>query len=516
MMPAERLVVARLAVAIIALALLAVALWQLAAQSTGLVITRADLEHTPLTGYALPGDDARPVVVLAHGFAGSQQLMQPFATTLARAGWRVLSFDFPGHGRSARALSGGLDDLAAMQRDLIGTLDRVVAHARTLSGADGRIAVLGHSMAADVVVRFAHARGDLIATIAVSLFLPTPERFDPRNLLIIDGALESAMLREQGRRIVGAPFGVLAEPGRTYGQFEDGSARRVAFARGVEHIGVLYSADAQAEAVAWLDAALGRPPVGAAVDTRGRWIGVLCAALLLLAWPLTGLLPRLAPAEPMAPPVPWRLVLPVAVLPALLTPLALVHAPAHLLPLMLGDYLVLHFALYGVMTAVGLLWLRRRVPAHPPLGVSPRRLVPPAALVAAYGLCAFGLPLDQWVLSTFSGAWRLLLVAALMAGTLPWCIADEWFTRRLAGRRGVYALTKLCFLFSLALATALNLNRLFFLIIIVPAILVLFVVYGLISRWVNQATGHPLVAASANAFVFAWLIAMTFPVIAAR
>jgi hypothetical protein len=324
------------------------------------------------------------------------------------------------------------------------------------------------------------------------------------------------MLRDQGRQIVGAPFGVLAEPGITYGRFDDGSARRVAFARGVEHIGVLYSVDAQAEAVAWLDAALGRPPVTAVIDGRGRWIGVLFAAVLLLAWPLASLLPRLAPAEPMVPPVPWRLVLPVAILPALFTPLALVHAPEHLLPLMLGDYLVLHFALYGVMTVAGMLWLRLRVPAHPPLGVSPWRLAAVAAVVGAYGLFAFALPLDQWVFSTFSGGWRLLLVAALMAGTLPWFIADEWFTRRLAGRRGVYALTKACFLFSLALATALNLERLFFLVIIVPAILVLFVVYGLISRWVHNATGHPLVAAIAHAFVFAWLIAMTFPVIVAR
>jgi pimeloyl-ACP methyl ester carboxylesterase len=515
-MPAERSTTARIAVAVIALALLAAALWQLAAQSAGLVVTRADLDHTPLTGYALPGDEARPVVVVAHGFAGSQQLMQPFATTLARAGWRVVTFDFPGHGRSARALSGGLDDIGAMQRDLVGTLDRVVAHARTLPGADGRVAVLGHSMAADVVVRWAHDRDDLLATVAVSLFLPTVEDFDPPNLLIVDGALEPAMLREQGRQIVGAPFGVLAEPGRTYGRFDDGSARRVAYARGVEHIGVLYSVDAQTEAVAWLDAALGRSPVAPAVDRRGPWIGVLFAAVLLLAWPLASLLPRLAPAEPMVAQVPWRLVLPVAILPALFTPLALVHAPEHLLPLMLGDYLVLHFALYGVMTVAGLLWLRLRVPAHPPLGVAPWRLAAVAAVVGAYGLFAFALPLDQWVFSTFSGAWRLLLVAALMAGTLPWFIADEWFTRRLAGRRGVYALTKACFLFSLALATALNLERLFFLVIIVPAILLLFVVYGLISRWVHNATGHPLVAAIAHAFVFAWLIAMTFPVIVAR
>lgn len=514
-MPVERDTRRRAAVAAIALGLLVAALLHLHAQSAGLVVVADRLDGTPITHWALPGDDPRPVVVVAHGFAGSQQLMQPFATTLAHAGLRVLTFDFPGHGRSTRALSGGLSDLGAMQRDLVGTLDRVAAHARALPGADGRIAVLGHSMAADVVVRWADGRRDLAATVAVSLFLPTLESFDPPNLLIVDGALEPALLREQGRRIAGAPFGRLADPDTTYGRFEDGSARRVAFARGVEHIGVLYSTDAQVEALAWIAQGLGDRPdrVPMRIDRRGPWIGVLFLALLMLAWPATRLLPRLVPPAAPAAPVPWRLILPVALLPALFTPLALVRAPEHVMPLMLGDYLVLHFAVYGLMTLIGLLWLRLRVPPRPALAVPPLRLVAVAALVGACGLLAFALPLDRWVFSTLPGTWRLVLVVQLMAGTLPWFVADEWFTRHLAGRRGVYALTKACFLASLALATALGFERLFFLVIIVPAILLLFTVYGLISRWVHRATGHPLVAAFAHAFVFAWLIAMTFPVI---
>jgi alpha-beta hydrolase superfamily lysophospholipase len=36
--------------------------------------------------------------------------MQPFALTLARTGYRATPFDFPGHGRSATPMSGGLSD----------------------------------------------------------------------------------------------------------------------------------------------------------------------------------------------------------------------------------------------------------------------------------------------------------------------------------------------------------------------------------------------------------------------
>jgi hypothetical protein len=74
--------------------------------------------------------------------------------------------------------------------------------------------------------------------------------------------------------------------------------------------------------------------------------------------------------------------------------------------------------------------------------------------------------------------------------------------------------SKLCFLLSLVLAIALNPHRLFFLAMIVPAILLLFIVYGLFSRWVYRQTGHPAVAATANALAFGCFIGVTFPLVA--
>ena len=56
--------------------------------------------------------------------------------------------------------------------------------------------------------------------------------------------------------------------------------------------------------------------------------------------------------------------------------------------------------------------------------------------------------------------------------------------------------------------------KLFFLVIIVPAILLLFLAFGLISRWSYAATRHQLPGALASAAVFAWAIAVTFPMIA--
>ena len=61
---------------------------------------------------------------------------------------------------------------------------------------------------------------------------------------------------------------------------------------------------------------------------------------------------------------------------------------------------------------------------------------------------------------------------------------------------------------------ALDFERLFFLLIIVPVIVLFFLVYGLVSGWTYRRTGHPLVAGFANAVAFAWAIGVTFPLLA--
>ena len=506
-------------IAILAIAAISLASWELAKLSEGLRVARDRVGSVPVTVFRPAHDEPTPVVVIAHGFAGSQQLMQPFATTLARNGYLAVTFDFPGHGRHPQPLTGGLADGQAMQRDLLDTMAQVDRYARALAGSDGRLAVLGHSMAADVVVRHANDNPQVQATVAVSLFLPKPQTLHPRNLLIVDGALEARMLTDQAYEMVRAVGGADARAQTTYGSFIDGTARRLALSRGVEHIGVLYSQDSMREALNWMDQAFGRTG-GDFLDRRGPWLGLLFVGLIALAWPLSGLLPRLAPPVSVSR-TGWRTLSAVAVLPAILTPLLLWKAPTDFLPLLLGDYLVLHFGLYGALTAIGILLLGRRPATAEPQVAVPERASPSTGFalaitvsaVTAYGVLAIGLPLNTYVTAFMPGPWRWPLVAALLAGTLPYFLADEWLTRRLAPMRGAYSFTKFCFLLSLVVAVALNLEKLFFLVIIVPAILLLFGMYGLFSAWSQQRTGSPLVAAIANALVFAWFIAASFPVV---
>lgn len=517
-------------VAALALCLIATSVRQLEAAATGLAIDTQRLGTTPVTVFrptAPVTAGPAPVVLIAHGFAGSQQLMQPLAQTLARNGNTAITFDFPGHGRNNTPMRGGLADQDESLRTLLASMSQMGAFAQRLAsdrGGDGRYAVVGHSMASDIVVRHAQANPAVRATVGISLFAPsitadTPAD-SPRNLLVIDGALEPGMMATEALRVVGRVAGPTAGAGITYGRFDAGTARRATLSPGVEHIGVLYSPHTLSETLDWLNASFARPPAhGPFIDARGPALGALLLGVLALAWPLSTLLPRVGDAAPTEPPTArrlrwwgWRGQALLTLLPALLTPLVLWKLPSDWLPLLLGDYLVLHFGLYGLLTITGL-WAAGRRPPRIGRGKGPMLLLA-TVLTAAYALLAVGVPLDRYVFNIYPEAGRLPLMLALCAGTLPWFLADEWLTREPGVPSAAYLLSKLCFLLSLVLAIALNPQRLFFLAIIVPAILLLFVVYGLFSRWAGRRTGHPAVGATANAIAFGSFIAVTFPLVA--
>ena len=499
-----------LLLAALALAAIILSLFELTGATHGLTVAMIDIAGTPATVYRPQDGKAAPAIVIAHGFAGSRELMQPFAITLARNGYVAITFDFLGHGKNPHPLRGSITQANGATKALVDQLDQVVAYARTAPGGDGRVALLGHSMASDIVVREAQARPDIAATVAVSMFAPELTPTSPRDLLVIVGALEPQVLKDEGLKAVAmASHGAVATR-TTYGSIADGTARRVSFSGGVEHIGVLYSVDSQREAVDWMNAVFDHGGSGY-LEVRGRWIGLLFLGLVVLARPLLGLLPPVA-SQPRGAGLRWRRLAPVAVAPAILTPLILWKAPTHVLPLLLGDYLAAHFLVYGLLTAVGL-WLVRDRTRNAKAPLSAPRFALGFVVLALYSIVVFGWPIDSFVASFRPIPARVPLILAMLVGTLPYFLADEWLTRGADAPRGAYAFTKLCFLVSLAFAVALNLEKLFFLIIIAAVILLFFVIYGLFSAWTYRATRHPLVGGLSNALAFAWAIAVTFPLL---
>ena len=506
---------ARLLVALTAIAVLAAGLYRLEGETSGLTVTRTAIGTTPVTVFRPTSSVRAPVVVIAHGFAGSQQLMQPFATTLARNGYIAVTFDFLGHGRNPVPMRGDITEGLTITSALLRELGEIASYAKDLPASDGRLAVLGHSMASDIVVRFAQAHPETKATVAVSVFSPVVTADSPRNLLVIVGAIEPSVLSDEGLRIVNMAAGGKAVAGKTYGKFDNGTARRLVLARGVEHIGVLYSKDSMTAALDWINSAFGRQ-ANDGIDRRGLSLALVFLGLIALAWPLASLLPVTADT-PAGANLTWRPLLIAAVLPAILTPLILWKLPTDFLSILLGDYLALHFAIYGLLTGAAVYYLRPHesqpdAAVHAPT-VKWKAIGLAAIALTVYQIAAFGFPIDRYVFSFYPIPSRIPLITAIACGTFIYFIADEWLTRGAQAKRGAYALTKVCFLLSLAIAVVLNPQKLFFLAIIVPAILLLFLAFGLISRWSYRATRHPLPGAIANAAVFAWAIAVTFPMI---
>ena len=473
----------------------------------GLRIEDRRVEEIPARIFHPTGPANGAVALIAHGFAGSQQLMQPMAQTLAHSGYTAVTFDFAGHGRNARPMRGGVKDMAESTRTLTSEIDEMTAFARTLSGGKP-IALVGHSMAADLIVQYAMDRTDIGAVAALSVFGAGITREQPRNLIVITGAWEPAMLTEAAARIVGLAADGPARERVTYGDFAQGIARRYVLAEGAEHIGVIYSRDGLTQTRDWLNSAFGQTMTGV-IDSRGKWLALLFAGLLALAWPLSKALPVLS-VKPLGAGLGWKRLAPIALAPAILTPLILWKAPTDFLPILLGDYLAVHFVVYGLLSAGGL-WLTRHHSSD--AAANWRKRLAPALGLAIYYILGLGAPIDAFVTSFMPSDVRWLLIAPLFVATGLYFLCDEWLTRGAGAARGGYAFSKACFIASLLGSVALNPQKLFFLIIIVPVIFIFFVVYGLISRWTYGRTGDPRVAALGNAAGLAFAIAVTFPIV---
>lgn len=488
-------------VAVLAVAITLLAVWRLESAAGGVRVEAVTFGTVPGRVYH-PEVPVGPVLVISHGFAGSQQIMQSFALSAARAGYVAVTYDSAGHGRNPAALTGSVTEVAGATETLVRELAGVAGEARGLG--DGRLVVLGHSMATDIVVRFAKGVDWVDGVVAVSMFSNEVTAQVPRNLLVITGAWEG-MLSAEALLVVR-----MVEPdavtGVTYGAA--GNLRRAAVAPHVEHASVLFSTAAMAETVGWLDTVFGVDRALPEVADRGGWIVLLLAGLVALGWPLAGLLPRLAERSVGAG-LQGRRLWAVALGPMIVVPLILRVVPTGFLPVLVADYLAVHFLAYGMATALALWAVGAKVPevTWRGLGVG--------ALAAGFVALALFWPVDRYLTNFWPGPGRGVIIAAMAVGTFVYFWTLDWAGRGEGAGRGAYLLLKLCFLVSLALAVVLDFERLFFLLIILPIVVVFFLVFGLLGMWVERRTRHPLPGAVMAGFAFAWALGVTFPMLSA-
>ncbi len=476
------------------------AVWHLENARSGLSIETLSVGSTPVTVYRQKDVTSAPAIVITHGFAGSRQLMEAYSLTLAQAGYVVAAFDFKGHGRNPVPMSGDVEAIDGTTRLLMNEIGAVTDVALGLPGVDGQVALLGHSMASDIIVRQAMEDRRVRAVVAISMFSEAVTATEPKNLLIISGEWEAG-LRRDGLKNLRLAEGSASE-GETVGNPAEDNGRRAVVAPHVEHVGVLYSQTALEETRTWLDAVFQRSSTGA-VSATGGWILLLLAGLVVLAWPLSKLLPA---NDPEPPAIRLGVFLSAVLVPAVITPAVLSLFETRFLPVLVADYLAVHMLVYGVLSIAILAWY----------GVRIGRIAWLSALAfAVYGIFVFGGALDRYVASFMPVGDRLPIIGAIAIGAIATMTADSLATE--AGRAWFFRviLARGCFLVSLAAAVALDFERLFFLIMIIPIILLYFILFGLMGGWVGRRTHSPGATGLALGLILAWSLGVSFPLFSA-
>ncbi|WPZ34019.1 alpha/beta fold hydrolase [Thalassobaculum sp. OXR-137] len=455
----------------------------------GVEIRTLTVGETPVSAYALAGAEG-PVVVVAHGFAGSRQMMQGYALPLAWAGYRVFSFDFLGHGRHPLPMSGDVTAVEGTTRLLMAQTDAVID-----AVSDGRapVALLGHSMATDVLARVAAERDDIGPVVLISAFSQAITSQSPRDLLMITGAWEPG-LRDAALRAAR----LVAPDAQEDETVTAGPVvRRAEVAPLADHVSILQNRDARAAAVDWIDRAYGRGAGTTLWPTGWAILGLFGGLVLIFG----GMARSLPADEPASGRLSWRQVAVATVLPAVLAPLVAVPLNPNLLPVLVADYLALHLALFGLLQ-LALIW-RWRLPVG---------RVSIAALLLVLGWCClFGFALDRYVANFWPTAGRFWIVAAMALGAVPFMVADAVLTLR--ARIAQRLVLRAGFLVSLGVAVALDFSGLFFLLMIAPVVLVFYLVFGTVGR-ASAVRAGPLASGLALGLVLAWALGVSFPLFA--
>ncbi|MEM6711781.1 MAG: alpha/beta fold hydrolase [Pseudomonadota bacterium] len=482
------------AVALLALALIGVGVWNLERQNDGLVVSGVNVGTTPVTMYAPDNSEAvsAPLVLVAHGFAGSRPLMASYSLALAQAGYVVATYDFEGHGRNPVPMSGDVDAIEGTTQLLVDETLRVLDAGLQHPLANGQVAILGHSMASDIIVRAAEEDERIGPVVAISPFSQAVTPTHPQRLLMITGAWEQR-LRDFALEAL-QMIDPAAQEDETV--TANGVIRRGIVIPNAEHVAVLYNRTAIAEAVDWIDASFDRPQNGP-IPSRIGWIFLVLSGTVILAWPLAKLLPSRAP-EHIA--LSNKRFAGALLVPMLAVPLVAVWVPTGFLPVLVADYLAVHLFAYGLIQLLFLKFLGLRVSAFSiAVGLG----------LAVFGIAVFGLALDRYIASFVPHLGRLPIILALVVGAVPFMLADSAMAHAhpQLWRR---ALIRLAFLGSLAIAVALDFEGLFFLILIIPIIALFFIVFGLMGRWV-EARGGPLASGLGLGLLLAWSLGVTFP-----
>ena len=478
----------RLLLLILAILFIGIAWIGLAADRVGLMVRSLERNGTPMMYVAPTQAERSPGVLIAHGFAGSKQLMLGYAYTLAHAGYATILWDFDGHGANSVPLG----------ESLLQNLE--VAYTALLEQPQvdpDRLALLGHSMGSGVVMTAGIEHLDrFAATVAVSPTNADVTPQAPRNLQLQAGSWEGRFV-ENARRLLEAAGGA-------GGNLAEGKGRSLVVAPQAEHITILFQPASHQAALEWLNATFGVQPARRHyVDRRMLWYG-----LHLLGWLM--LLNLIAPTLNA-----WRArsSKPIHVSSVrrwgglLATPGAAAGAlvlfghggdTLSLGGLMVGGAISLWFLTAG-LTWLGFIW---RLP-FPTWSTVRQGGILFGWLWFAFGVMAQFLWLPWWLIPSRLQLWPLLALSSL-----PWFLAIATVQQQ-AGfwRRAIWWLGQSAILVSGFGLIIYLLPQLSFLFLLLPLFPLIMAMLAFVSAWIEDSWSYALGAA----LFWGWLIAAVFP-----
>lgn len=461
----------------------------------GVTFDQRWVDDTPVTTLSR-ADATGPHVVVAHGFAGSREMMQAYGLTLAQAGYRVHMFDFEGHGAHPLPMSGDVTQIEGTTQRL---MNQTVTVIQDVAVEGNPVALLGHSMATDVLIRVAEVSEQTGPLVLLSAFSQAVTKDHPRDMLLISGQWEPPL------RDFGLNAARMVDPTAREGDVvsSGNTIRSAMVAPFTEHVAILYSRAGRHEALSWLNRAYGQTGTVSILPTGWAFLALM-AAITLLSAPVARLVTK-TPTEQSKLQISSKQYALILSVPAIMTPLLAAPLDIQFLPVLVADYLAVHLGIYGILTLVMLRLVTGQI------GYGSLRFAGIAGLLI-WGIGVFGFALDRYGANFFPVPERAAIIAALAVGAIPFMVADAV----LAWKQSVWRriASRFALLVSLGIAVALDLEGLFFLIMIAPVIVLFFLVHGTMGRAFGKVTG-PLTTGLALGLILAWALGVSFPMFSA-
>lgn len=465
----------------------------------------------------------QPAVIVYHGLAANQVVMEAISQAIANANIKVYVLDLPGHGNNSSPFT--VQRAESCAAEVVGALEE--------SGQIqlDRTAFLGHSMGGALAIRMAEYF-PAAATVAISpaplmavpgmpagaTLMSAPRRI-PVNLLVFVGQFDFPFMKRSVEKLVAAAGGErFAEPE----DFQQRRAIRLLKISGDTHTSLIY--DIRVWNVIlnhWLAPSLSTPIHS--IPSQSLFVGPALGIVgLMFLFPLLASL--FAKALQINQPEP-EVAIPSQIKTFVLWPVSGMFAvsvlnfvvPLRIVKLYAGDYLASCLLLGGIPLCAWVWHTSRKSAGQKPLW-SCQSVIPGAAL-GLLAMLAFGAWANRALTDMWMNAERWLRFPLILLACLPFAFAEEWAL----GMPGVgsWLVRIRRYLFFFALRLLFWLSILFGVYVyssqqVLLAVLVLYAgVFSLFIRLgadaIRRRIPSPEGAAVFTAILMAWFIASIFP-----